>query len=232
MSGDVKDDHSVAAHIAQSIAARIVSGELAPDERLKQDEWADAFSTSHVPVREAFRRLEAQGLVVAEPRRGVRVAPLDVEAVVEVARMRAALEPLALRYAIPRYTEDDLALAASFLEVSAPSGDIAALERVNRGFHQAITTPCGMPRVVSVIADLHQASARHLFAAWKWLDWRARSDNEHVEIFDAACAGRVDEACERLAAHIADAGQALTDALRHKAIPAGPDTDGGGAPSV
>ncbi|VWD26058.1 GntR family transcriptional regulator [Burkholderia lata] len=232
MSGDVKDDRSVAAHIAQSIAARIVSGELAPDERLKQDEWADAFSTSHVPVREAFRRLEAQGLVVAEPRRGVRVAPLDVEAVVEVARMRAALEPLALRYAIPRYTEADLALAASFLEASAPSGDIAALERANRGFHQAITTPCGMPRVVSVIADLHQASARHLFAAWKWLDWRARSDNEHVEIFDAACAGRVDEACERLAAHIADAGQALTDALRHKAIPAGPNAEGGGAPSV
>ncbi|VWB13916.1 GntR family transcriptional regulator [Burkholderia aenigmatica] len=223
MNGDVKDDRSVAAHIAQSIAARIVSGELAPDERLKQDEWADAFSTSHVPVREAFRRLEAQGLVIAEPRRGVRVAPLDVEAVIEVSRMRAALEPLALRYAIPRYTEDDLARAASFLEADAPSGDIAALERINRGFHQAITTPCGMPRVVSVIADLHQASARHLFAAWKWLDWRARSDNEHVEIFDAARAGRVDEACERLAAHITDAGQALTDALRQKAIPAEPD---------
>lgn len=223
MNGDVKDDRSVAAHIAQSIAARIVSGELAPDERLKQDEWADAFSTSHVPVREAFRRLEAQGLVIAEPRRGVRVAPLDVEAVIEVSRMRAALEPLALRYAIPRYTEDDLARAASFLEGDAPSGDIAALERINRGFHQAITTPCGMPRVVSVIADLHQASARHLFAAWKWLDWRARSDNEHVEIFDAVRAGRVDEACERLATHIADAGQALTDALRQKAIPAEPD---------
>lgn len=223
MNGDVKDDRSVAAHIAQSIAARIVSGELAPDERLKQDEWADAFSTSHVPVREAFRRLEAQGLVIAEPRRGVRVAPLDVEAVIEVSRMRAALEPLALRYAIPRYTEDDLARAASFLEADAPSGDIAALERINRGFHQAITTPCGMPRVVSVIADLHQASARHLFAAWRWLDWHARSDNEHVEIFDAARAGRVDEACERLTAHITDAGQALTDALRQKAIPAEPD---------
>ncbi|WP_323120267.1 GntR family transcriptional regulator [Burkholderia alba] len=213
MNVDVKDDRSVASHIAQSLAARIVSGDIAPGERLKQDELADAFGTSHVPVREAFRRLEAQGLVISEPRRGVRVAPLDVHAVEEVARMRAVLEPLALRHAMPRFTEDDLALAASWLSIEAPPDDVAALERANRGFHEALTTPCGMPRLVATLADLHQASARHLFTTWKWLGWRARSDGEHEAILDAVRAERVDDACERLAAHIAAAGHALADAL-------------------
>lgn len=64
-----------AAQIAQTLAERIVSGQLEPGARLRQDHVAEEFGTSHVPVREAFRRLEAQGLAVSEPRRGVRVLP-------------------------------------------------------------------------------------------------------------------------------------------------------------
>jgi DNA-binding GntR family transcriptional regulator len=69
-----------------------------------QDHLASEFQASHVPVREAFRRLEAQGLVTVQPNRGVRVAPLAPADVLEVSEIRAALEALALRHAIPRLT--------------------------------------------------------------------------------------------------------------------------------
>src|SRR5882757_5943061 len=106
--GVVGNDGSVPSQIVRVLAHRIVSGALVPGAKIRQDEIADEFRASHVPVREAFRKLEAQGLVVSEPRRGVWVAPLDPAAVTEITEMRAALEALALRHAIPNLTEADL----------------------------------------------------------------------------------------------------------------------------
>ena len=71
-----EDDGTLAGRIARTLADRIVAGTIAPGTRLRQDHVAAEFRASHVPVREAFRRLEAQGLVDNEPRRGARVPPL------------------------------------------------------------------------------------------------------------------------------------------------------------
>ena len=64
-------DTTVAGRITRALAERIISGEFEPGMKLRQDHFAEEFGASHVPVREAFRRLEAQGLAVSEPRRGV-----------------------------------------------------------------------------------------------------------------------------------------------------------------
>src|ERR1700677_3734534 len=98
------DNTTMASRIAEDIAERIISGALQPDAPLRQDHVAREFNSSHVPVREAFRQLEAQYLVVSVPRRGVRVAPLDANSVKEIAEMRAAMEVVALRHAVPRLT--------------------------------------------------------------------------------------------------------------------------------
>src|SRR5476649_2770590 len=110
------DDRSLAGQIARALATQIVSGALQPGTRLRQDEIALAFRASHVPVREAFRRLDAQGLVVTEPRRGVRVATLDPADVIQVTEMRAVLEMLALRHAMPKLQPSDLERAREALE--------------------------------------------------------------------------------------------------------------------
>jgi len=67
-----------------------------------------SFKASHVPVREAFRKLEAKGFVISKPRCGVRVSQLDPGMVLEVTEMRAALEGLALHHALPRLDRSDL----------------------------------------------------------------------------------------------------------------------------
>src|SRR5437588_6262086 len=95
-------DQSVAGRIEAALAERIVSGALSPGSRLMQDHIAEEFRASHVPVREAFRKLEAQGLVISKPRCGVRVSELDPGTVLEVTEMRAVLEGLALHHALPR----------------------------------------------------------------------------------------------------------------------------------
>ena len=78
-------EDTIASRISRALAERIIHGELVPGSRLAQDHIAEEFGASHVPVREAFRRLEAQGLVVSIPRRGVRVASFDLKQVREVA---------------------------------------------------------------------------------------------------------------------------------------------------
>jgi DNA-binding GntR family transcriptional regulator len=206
-------DKSVADRIADALAKRIVLGELRPGQKVGQDRIAAEFQASHVPVREAFRRLEARGLLVSEPRRGVRVAPIDPSAVREVAQMRAALEVLALRHAARKLTKADFDAARTAIAAGEASGDLIVWEEANRRFHRAITAPCEMPRLMRAIEDLHQASSRFLLTTWKNLDWQPRSDAEHRAIIDSMERGDMERAAALLQGHILDAGRALMGQL-------------------
>jgi len=209
-------DQSVADRIAHALGDRIISGALPPGARLMQDRIAAEFDASHVPVREAFRKLEAQGLVVAKPRCGVRVSGLDPQMVLEVTEMRAALEGLALHHALSRLTPTDLSAAQLALEEGETSNRIADWEAANRRFHLAITAPCGMPRLMASISDLHRIDARFLFAAWSELDWGPRSDREHWEILEAVARGARKRARALLEAHVREAGKALIARLERQ----------------
>ena len=194
-------DDTIAVRISKVLADRIISGAIEPGARLRQDHVAEEFHTSHVPVREAFRRLEAQGLAVSEPRRGVRVAAFDLGEVKEVAEMRAALEVLALRHAAPHLTSAILDLAEEATKAGDKSRDVRSWEEANRAFHRLILAPCGMPRLLATIDDLHAASARFLFAAWR-SEWEARTDQDHRAILTALRQGNTESAAATLGRHV------------------------------
>jgi len=87
-------------------------------------------------------------------------------------------------------------------------------EAANRRFHLAITAPCGMPRLMASIGDLHRSDARFLFATWKQLEWQPRSDTEHWAILGAIERGDSESARELLESHVREAGRALVERLR------------------
>ena len=205
MSKDVED--TIAGRISRVLADRIVRGELAPGARLRQDHIAEEFQASHVPVREAFRRLEAQGLAISEPRRGVRVASFDIAEVREVAEMRAALEVLALKHAARHLTPAIFDAAEKATREGDAASDVQAWEAANRRFHRLILTPCAMPRLLAAIDDLHAASARFLFSAWR-SGWEKRTDHDHRAILAALRQGRTDEAVAVLQKHVQWIGRA------------------------
>ncbi|OAF05793.1 transcriptional regulator [Bradyrhizobium centrolobii] len=193
---------TTAGRIAESIGERIISGALPPDSPLRQDHVAREFHSSHVPVREAFRRLEAQHLVVAVPRRGVRVAPLDTKSVKEIAEMRAALEVVALRNAAPKFTSAHLAR----IELTLIEGDnaetIQDFELANRAFHHALVAPCAMPRLLASLDGLQLANSRLVFAMARNAGWRPRPNQDHRLILQALRARNIEQACSLLARHI------------------------------
>ncbi|MCO5966442.1 GntR family transcriptional regulator [Sinorhizobium meliloti] len=199
-------EDTIVNRICRILAARIVTGELEPGTKLRQDHIAEEFGTSHVPVREAFRRLEAQGLAVSEPRRGVRVATFSLDEVREVAEMRAALEVLALRHAAPHLTPSILDQAEAASVEADNARNMRSWEEANRRFHRLLLTPCGMPRLLAAIDDLHAVSARFLFATWR-SDWEVRPDHDHRAILAFLRQGRTENAAAVLERHVQRIGQ-------------------------
>jgi DNA-binding GntR family transcriptional regulator len=200
------NEDTIASRISRILADRIITGQLEPGAKLRQDHIAEEFGASHVPVREAFRRLEAQGLAVSEPRRGVRVASFDLKEVREVAQMRASLEVLALRHAAPHLTASILDRAEEATVAGDNSSDVRSWEEANRRFHRLLIAPCEMPRLLAAIDDLHAVSARFLFSAWR-SDWEVRTDHDHRAILGFLRQGKVENALAVLERHVQWIGQ-------------------------
>ena len=204
----MKKEMTLAERIFEQLSDRIISGELAAGTPLRQDHIAAEFQSSHVPVREAFRELEARGLALRLPRRGTRVAEVPGGALREVAEMRAVLEPLALRHAAPQLTSAVLQRAAEANQDAENAENIYDWEEANRRFHRSLLEPCGMTRLLRSIDDLHLASARYLFAG-KSREWQSPSDRDHRAILAALRAGDIATACAILARHVQWTGPAL-----------------------
>lgn len=202
---------TVAERIARVIGERIVAGELAAGTPLRQDHIAEEFDASHVPAREAFQLLRAQGLVVSEPRRGMRVAPLDQASIQETVEIRAALETLALRLAAPRIN----AAAFERIELALAAGDqaktIEEWERANRNFHRELLIPCRMPRLLSMLDDLQLANSRIIFSATRSAGWRPGSSHAHRQIVDTLKKRDFHSAVSLLDAHIRGLERATND---------------------
>lgn len=143
-----------------SIYALLQSGAYGPGDRLKESELAGRFGTSRTPVREAFRRLEAQGLLVHEPHRGMVVPRLDDQAVTELYVMREVLEGTAASLAARHTTEvESLALKDMLASDRAALSDPERLARTNRLFHEAIYRAAHNRFLVKALNALREAMA-------------------------------------------------------------------------
>lgn len=213
-----KTDTTITGRITRALADRIISGDIPAGTKLRQDHLAEEFGASHVPVREAFRRLEAQGLAISEPRRGVRVARFDIAEIREVAEMRASLEVLALRHAAPHLTSSILDQADAINRTGENAPDVRAWEDANKAFHRIILEPCNMPRLMATIDDLHAASARYLFSGFR-TEWEASTDSDHRAILAALRSNQIDVAAATLARHVKWLGSQPGDIPRRRPKP-------------
>ena len=116
--------------IADELRRAILSGELSPGERIRQEEIADQFGASRIPVREALR-----GLVNMVSNSGAWVSSLTQEECSEHYQMRERLEPLLLRYNLPALTDDDLARASDLVGAMKRAPDLETFMRLDREFH-------------------------------------------------------------------------------------------------
>jgi DNA-binding GntR family transcriptional regulator len=182
--------------VLESVRQAILTGVLAPGARLRQEELADVFGTSRIPVREALRALEYEGLVSSEPHRGFTVTALDADDVEEVYDLRILLEGQAVRLALPLLTDEDLEdLEVLFNEMQVlktPDEQLAAREH----FYLRLYSVTGRPRLVGLIMRLRQEVARVL----RWATIQ-HSSSIHEQFFEAVRTGDADRAVAQLGGH-------------------------------
>jgi DNA-binding GntR family transcriptional regulator len=126
---------TMSALIASDIRAQILAGDLVPGQRLRQEQLATSHSTSRIPIREALRILERDGLVVFVPNRGAWIAEIDMAECVEIYKIRERLEPLALSESIRAMDLETLEKLEKVCESCAATSDVETFLRLDREFH-------------------------------------------------------------------------------------------------
>jgi DNA-binding GntR family transcriptional regulator len=174
--------------IVSELRALISNGEIARGERIQQSRLAKRFDTSITPVREAIKRLEAEGLLVTEPHRGIRVSSADLERIKGVYVARRMLEPYAAQRAALRVSRQDMRWAQGLIDRMAdPDED---LPEVNRRFHFLFYEKCGIPALATLLDSL-----------WRSYPWdilhvlgkrRSQAVAEHQAMADAVAAADLD----------------------------------------
>lgn len=122
--------------------------------RLKIDDLAARYATSHMPIREALRQLQGEGLVIVEPNRGARVRSINMEFIRDIFDLRVALESMLARRAAERITPAQLARLAAIeekLEARAARKDFTAVLAANQAFHAAINEAAGNVEAIRVL---------------------------------------------------------------------------------
>jgi DNA-binding GntR family transcriptional regulator len=186
--------------LARTLSERIIYLDLQPGVRLAEDEICAEYQVSRSPLREAFRALEADGLVVRTVRRGVRVAPMGRRDLREVYACRVVLEGLAAREAAQNVTQDQLARMQVLMDSMA-----TALRRrqtrpffdSNVAFTKAIHEASANATLLRIAAGIEKQALRYRYLAHDHTpEMRETAYQGHTQVFAAILRGD-GEAAER-----------------------------------
>jgi DNA-binding GntR family transcriptional regulator len=179
-SFNTKTDYALA-----ELRRLIVTGVLAPGERLDLQVLADALAISRMPLREALSRLAAQGLVEIHPQKWTSVAPLSRADIVDTYGARHALETLLAGQAIDGLDDERITQIEQELERQrrlADQDDLEGVLRCDRRFHDLLYERAGMPRTHRLVSGLRDVADRYIYLFLKDSSDRRRSIAEHEEI--------------------------------------------------
>lgn len=196
LPGDRIDNTALSDEVARRLRREIFSGAWQGGAALKQVQIAERYGVSPVPVREAFQRLAAEGLVVPQRHRGVIVAPLTPADYADISELRILLEPQALRRSAPHLTAADLAAAAAILDGAEASGDAVERSEAHWAFHRRLYARAERPRLLEQIDKLYLQINRYLLQAWTQVGLSADWSHSHEDILDLLRARRFEDAAE------------------------------------
>ena len=188
--------------IAARLQREVLSSKLKPGDPLREMDLSERFGVSRGPIREAFRQLTQQGLLVLEPNKGVRVAQNpSVEVRPLVVQLRRKIETFVLDSIFDRITADDLAVWDDILDdikAACESNDVDALTEHDLRFHQAII----QSHDDKDLFTLWQPIMMRMLMHYNRLDDIMESYREHKRILDAIHSGQKAEAIRALEANI------------------------------
>jgi DNA-binding GntR family transcriptional regulator len=209
----IERPRTVAEQVANVLREAIASGTLKAGTALRQDELADEFGFSRMPIRDALRQLEAEGIVSIHPTKGAHVARMDAAEISEIYAVRELLECEALRLSVPALSDGKLDEAEQVLDQIDAERNVGRWGALNRTFHLSLYDACGNQRLLGLIEAHHNAADRYVRILLSNLDYRNRSQSEHRGLL-AACRRRDGKkAVSVLRQHLREGSDTLVNAI-------------------
>ncbi len=207
--------------LAQSVAShlreRILKREIAGGEPLRQEAIANALGTSIIPVREALRQLEAEGLVELHTHRGAVATSLSLEQALEWIHMRRLIETDLIGRAMDDMTGEHIAKAERILGEFDQDLDVRRnIHRwndYNWAFHSALYEAANRPETMRVLSMLHKQCDRYIRLQLLGGDHIDRAEKEHAELLQLCRKGDKRAAKALLRQHIVGVGDDLVEQL-------------------
>lgn len=188
---DIGTRRITADYVAEALREAIASGELPDGSVLNQAALAAHFGVSRVPVREAMRELQAEGLIETRAHRVAVVRGLDLDRFVEVYSLRGLLEGWLVEQALPHLTEEDVASARELNAAMAGTADHAEWLQLNSRFHRTLYEPSGCQVTMELLDQLRARAERYvrLWSGGAGVHRHAETHAEHEEIIGLVAAG-------------------------------------------
>jgi DNA-binding GntR family transcriptional regulator len=193
MARDAHDDNPedgrlMSERIASEIRSAVLSGEMRPGMRIRQELLAAHFGASRIPVREALKQLENEGLVVMAPNRGAWIADVNSEESIEIYKIREAVEPLAIGESVPHLSDDDIEALERIVHELEHIDVFEEYIQLDREFHLRTYAGARMPQLLAMVERFWN-STQH-FRRRFLEDVYARqglpfSDPQHLLLMDA-----------------------------------------------
>jgi DNA-binding GntR family transcriptional regulator len=184
----IEDQVTIRKKVYHYIRERILTGAIAPDERLVETTIAREVGTSRTPIREALHNLEIEKLVKSIPRVGYVVERTSVEDLEQICELREVIEGLAARRAVEkahRKLVRDLAKNIARQEQESAKGNLDAYVDLDTRFHEIIALLSGSDRVFELVRTLRRHMLRYGLQAIHFQDTTMRSLDGHRRIFRA-----------------------------------------------
>ncbi len=207
--------------VADRLRNKILRGEFSEGEQLRQHAIADEFAVSRIPVREAFRQLEAEGLIKILDHRGAVVTALSPDEIQELFEIRAALESVTLRRAVPHLTDEVIARAERALEAYERAlndeSDFDVWGDLHWQFHSTLYSAANRTRSLSLIQMINNNADRYirlhiLFSR----DVHRQARDEHRTILELCRQRKASAASQLLERHITKAGREMKEFIKQE----------------
>lgn len=213
---DTQNIKSLRDIVVEALREAIVSGNLKPGERLKERELSEVMGISTTPIKEAFRILGHEGLVVTIPRKGTFVSEVVNSTIEEVLMLRANLEGMAARLAAKKITTQELKALQDKIRLmeSLKGKDTDQLVQENTEFHELIRKAAKNPMLYNMLSNISAFDKAFRKRALKLEVEVHEGFNEHWEIFKAIKAKNPDLAEAKMKDHILRTAQNVLDSKK------------------
>ena len=182
------DGRLLSARIADEIRSAVLSGEMRPGGRIRQELLAARFGASRIPVREALKQLENEGLVVLAPNRGAWIADVNSEESIEVYKIREVVEPLAIFESVPNLTDADIDSMDETVREMEQAMTLEEYIQLDRAFHLRTYSRARMPQLLAMVERFWNSTQhfrRQLVKETFAKDGLPFSDPHHLLLMDA-----------------------------------------------